>query len=105
MLNYIIFIIVICFFCFLSRSLTNPILKHESVKYGSSFDHSDESPNSPIFRANTHNISNISQTSGTFTFPSYMEEPIIVYPGALVCFLQTISSIPHMTNEQVEKNV
>jgi hypothetical protein len=33
-----------------------------------------------------------------------MEEPIIVYPGAIVCFLQIISSIPRMIDEQV-KNI
>lgn len=43
------------------------------------------------------------RTSATFTFPSYMEEPIIVYPGAIVCFLQIISAVPKMLDEQVKQ--
>jgi hypothetical protein len=32
-----------------------------------------------------------------------MEEPIIVYPGAIVCFLQIIACIPRMIDEQVRR--
>jgi hypothetical protein len=40
------------------------------------------------------------RSTATFTFPSYNDEPIIVYPGAIVCFLQIISCIPDMINEE-----
>jgi len=88
------------FFFFLSRSLVNP-----SVKHGTSIDNNnEESINSPIFRTNTFSTPTTKRTSATFTFPSYMEEPIIVYPGAIVCFLQIISCIPRLIDEQVKKN-
>jgi len=84
----------------LSRSLVNP-----SVKHGTSNDNNnEESINSPIFRTNTFSAPTTTRTSATFTFPSYMEEPIIVYPGAIVCFLQIISCIPRLIDEQVKKN-
>ena len=31
-----------------------------------------------------------------------MEEPLIVYPGAIICFLQIISCVPRMADDQVE---
>ncbi len=92
--------ILLIFFFFLSRSLVNP-----SVKHGTSIDNNnEESTNSPIFRTNTFSPPTAKRTSATFTFPSYMEEPIIVYPGAIVCFLQIISCIPRLIDEQVKKN-
>jgi hypothetical protein len=77
----------------------NPAVKHET-----SIDNNEESTNSPLFRTGTFTTPTTTRTSATFTFSSYMEEPIIVYPGAIVCFLQIISSIPRMIDEQV-KNI
>ncbi len=86
-------------FLFLSRSLVHP-----SVKQGTLTDNNnEESINSPLFRTNTFSMSTTTRTSATFTFPSYMEEPIIVYPGAIVCFLQIIACIPKMIDEQVRE--
>jgi hypothetical protein len=48
-------------------------------------------------------MSTTARTSSTFTFPSYMEEPLIVYPGSIVCFLQIVSCIPGMIDEQVKQ--
>jgi hypothetical protein len=76
-------------------------LVHPAAKHGSSIDNNEDSTNSPFFRAGSFTIPTTTRTSATFTFPSYMEEPIIVYPGAIVCFLQIISCIPKMIDEQV----
>ncbi|CAF3844508.1 unnamed protein product [Rotaria magnacalcarata] len=81
----------------ISQSLINPTLKNEPVKQGTSMDNNDESVSSPLFRTTTLNMPT-ARTPATFT--SYMEEPIIVYPGAIVCFLQIISCIPKMIDEQ-----
>lgn len=75
-----------------------------TAKQGTSNDNSAEESvaNSPLFRTNTFNIPPASaRATATFTFPSYIEEPIIVYPGAIVCFLQIIAAIPKMIDEQV----
>lgn len=66
-------------------------------------DSNDDVASSPLFRTSTLSTA-AARTSATFTFPSYMEEPIIVYPGAIVCFLQIISAIPRMNDEQVRRN-
>lgn len=71
------------------------------MKQGTSIDHPDESASSPLFQSRTFSMSAPIRTSAVFTFPSYMEEPIIVYPGAVVCFLQIIAAIPKMIDEQV----
>jgi hypothetical protein len=65
-------------------------------------DNTEEAANSPLFRTGTFTMPTAARASATFTFPSYMEEPIIVYPGAIICFLQIISCIPKMVDEQVE---
>lgn len=75
------------------------------MKHGASVDQSDETANSPLFQTRTFSMStSAARTSAVFTFPSYMEEPIIVYPGAIVCFLQIIAAIPKMIDEQVQTN-
>lgn len=82
------------------RSLVNP-----SIKQGASIDNNNEdATNSPLFRTNTFSMPPTTRASATFTFPSYTEEPIIVYPGAIVCFLQIIASILKMIDEQVTSN-
>ena len=90
-------------FCSVSaiRLLVNPYGKN-----GTSNESNDEANNSPIFRTSTFGTpsATTTRTSATFTFPSYMEEPIIVYPGAIVCFLQIISCVPKMVDEQVRMN-
>ncbi|CAF4462856.1 unnamed protein product, partial [Rotaria sp. Silwood2] len=84
----------------IDKSFVNPNLKYEPIKHGTSIDNSDDPAPSPVFRSNTLNMSSTTRTSATFTFPSYMDEPIIVYPGAVVCFLQIISCIPRTADEQ-----
>ncbi|CAF5034654.1 unnamed protein product, partial [Rotaria sp. Silwood1] len=84
----------------ISQSLINPNLRNEPIKHGTSMDSSDDAAPSPLFRTSTLNMHSTTRTSATFTFPSYMDEPIIVYPGAIVCFLQIISSIPRTIDEQ-----
>ncbi|CAF4832745.1 unnamed protein product [Rotaria sp. Silwood1] len=84
----------------ISQSLINPNLRNEPIKHGTSMDSSDDAVPSPLFRTSTLNMHSTTRTSATFTFPSYMDEPIIVYPGAIVCFLQIISSIPRTIDEQ-----
>jgi len=88
-------------FFYLLRSLVS---KNEPMKQASSIDNNDDSTNSSVFRPSISNTPTSARTSATFTFPSYMEEPIIVYPGAIVCFLQIISCIPRLIDEQVKKN-
>ncbi|CAF2351330.1 unnamed protein product [Rotaria sp. Silwood2] len=82
-------------------SLINPVSKNEPVKSGTSIDNTEESVSSPLFRIGTFSMPTTTRTSATFTFPSYMEKPIIVYPGAIVCFLQIIACIPRMIDEQI----
>ncbi|CAF4145997.1 unnamed protein product [Rotaria sp. Silwood2] len=83
------------------KSLINPVSKNEPVKSGTSIDNTEESVSSPLFRIGTFSMPTTTRTSATFTFPSYMEKPIIVYPGAIVCFLQIIACIPRMIDEQI----
>jgi len=86
-------------FCLL-RSLVS---KNEPMKQASSIDNNDDSTSSSsVFRPSICNTPTTARTSVTFTFPSYMEEPIIVYPGAIVCFLQIISCIPRLIDDQVK---
>ncbi|CAF2607120.1 unnamed protein product [Rotaria sp. Silwood2] len=82
-------------------SLINPVSKNEPVKSGTSIDNTEESVSSPLFRIGTFSMPTTTRTSATFTFTSYMEKPIIVYPGAIVCFLQIIACIPRMIDEQI----
>ena len=85
--------------CFLLyRSLVS---KNEPNRQSSANDNNEDSSTNPLFRKNTFNVSPTTRASVSFTFPLYMEEPIIVYPGAIVCFLQIISCIPRMVDEQV----
>jgi len=73
------------------------------MKQASSIDNNDDSTSSSsVFRPSICNTPTTARTSVTFTFPSYMEEPIIVYPGAIVCFLQIISCIPRLIDDQVK---
>ncbi|CAF0758317.1 unnamed protein product [Rotaria sordida] len=84
----------------IDKSLVNPNLKNEPIKHGTSMDNNEDTASSPLFRTSALSMSSAARTSATFTFPSYMDEPIIVYPGAIVCFLQIISTIPRMMDEQ-----
>jgi hypothetical protein len=76
-------------------------LVQPASKAGTSGDSAEESVNSPLFRTGTFTMPTATRASASFTFPSYIEEPIIVYPGAIVCLLQIIASIPKMVDEQV----
>ncbi|CAF1017714.1 unnamed protein product [Adineta ricciae] len=81
----------------ISQSLVS---KNEPNRQGSANDNNEDSSTNSLFRQNTFNMSTTARASVSFTFPLYMEEPIIVYPGAIVCFLQIISCIPRMVDEQ-----
>ncbi|CAF0761899.1 unnamed protein product, partial [Didymodactylos carnosus] len=99
--------------------VNNQISKVDTFKRLSST--TDEPPNSPLFKytsahhqtplttssSSSSSSPNIMLSGGTivatnnnptFTFPLYMDEPLIVYPGAVVCILQMLPCIPKQEN-------
>jgi len=83
----------------IDRSLANPTMKN-SVASAENSDESYTANNSPLFRTGTFAMPTGGRASSTFTFPLYADETLVVYPGAIVCFLQLIASIPRLQDEQ-----